>query len=72
MTWKKNNEKFQILYTHIFTSQNLLVTTKHMYVGYDDKTTEVVWVTKFPGIKTQNVLNWKAHNEYIKHKPNSA
>jgi hypothetical protein len=28
---EENNEKFQILYIiHIFTSQNFLVTTKHM------------------------------------------
>jgi hypothetical protein len=40
---KKNKEKFQILHIlHIFTSQNLLVTTNHTYRGYDDKTTEVI------------------------------
>jgi hypothetical protein len=41
----KNNEKFQIFnIIHVFTSQNLLLTIKHvkLNISYDNKTLEVV------------------------------
>lgn len=51
---------FQILYIgHNSTSQNLLVTTKYvkLNIGYNNETSEVMWITNFPGLQIENSLN---------------